>query len=92
MDDLVAMFFGVLMRNQKKDKVSVAEHDESFDDACKNLIEALVEEDKTRLTEQVDPFENYVERVRSKMHLDNDLFRSRFVKGYQVLIEELKHE
>lgn len=81
------------MRNQKKDKSSVAEpSDLSFDEEYKNLIQALVEDDNMRLSENNDPFENYVERVRSKAHLDIDLFRARFAKGYQVLLEELKKE
>ena len=82
------------MKNHKsKGKSSVVEHDEiEFDEDCKVLIEALVEAEKEALAEQVDPFENYVQRVHSKLCLEEDIFRTRFTKGYHTLIEELKHE
>lgn len=78
------------MKKQNRDKESVADDDLIFDDESKDLIEAMLEENQGHMDQDHDPFESYVQRVSTKMQKDPQLFRTRFVKGYQALLEEIK--
>lgn len=79
--------------HKKKDKSSEdAKFESNFANEIDELTEAMTEELDREKCEASDPFEHYVQKVRGKMHSDFELFRSRFVKGYNVLLEEIAHE
>lgn len=60
-------------------------------DEIQNLGEAIIEDLKESSDTDLESFDQYVQKVRSKMHDNTDVFLDRFAKGYQVLMEELKH-
>lgn len=66
--------------------------EENFKDQVSLLVDAIIEDNQERAEEEMDPFGNYVYRLRVKMQSDPMLFHSRFVKGYEALLTELKHE
>lgn len=57
-----------------------------------NIAEAVIESKKTPPKMDQDPFEFYVERVQSGLFSKEDLFRSRFIKGYHTLVNELSKD
>lgn len=54
-----------------------------------NLAEAIVEYHKKAKLTAEDPFDLYTERVSSSFFSDEKLFRSRFIKGYHILLDAL---
>lgn len=77
---------------KKKEKTAVAEQETSFESVVDGLAEAVVEELKDEHVNELDPFEHYAQKIRGKIHTDLNIFRSRFVKGYNALMEEIQHE
>lgn len=65
--------------------------DPTFEEDCRMLLEALSEERQNKLAEHNDPFDDYVQRMLAKPHQDPAQFNTRFVKGYQVLLNEIKN-
>lgn len=78
--------------HKKKIKIAVAEADEKFDESVGELAEAFIEELKEHHRSTLEPFEHYAEKIRVKVHSDVHTFRSRFLKGYHTLLEELAKE
>lgn len=66
--------------------------DELLGDTFSDLLSAVSEEENDHFLQETDAFDRYVQKVQSKLHTDFSQFRSRFVKGYQTLLEELKSE
>lgn len=54
-----------------------------------NLAEAIVEHHRIAKQTAEDPFDLYTERVSSGFFSDEKLFRSRFIKGYHILVDKL---
>lgn len=79
-------------KNKDRDAAANQGSTSTLDSPFAELLEALAEEAKERIETEEDPFASYVQRVRSKMHSDSGQFRTRFTKGYQILLEQLKHE
>lgn len=82
------------MKNRKKkEKVSTdVKLEEKFANVIDGLTEALSEELSNENIKSMEPFEQYAQQVRGRMHADFNTFRSRFVKGYNALLEEIVHE
>lgn len=79
--------------HKKKEKASVdAKLEKNFASVIDELTEAMTEEVEREKIEALDPFEQYAQKVRGRMHADFNAFRSRFAKGYNALLEELIHE
>ena len=76
-----------------KSKAAVADHaDDLFDKSVDELADAVVDDHKGHHKSDVEPFEVYAQKVRSKIHLNAAIFRKRFSKGYHVLLEELSKQ
>lgn len=82
------------MKNRKKkEKISTdAKLEKNFANVIEGLTEALTEELSNENIKSMEPFEQYAQKVRGRMHADFNTFRSRFVKGYNALLEEIVHE
>ncbi len=57
-----------------------------------NLAEAIVEHHRIAKQSAEDPFDLYTERVSSSFFSDEKLFRTRFIKGYHILLNALAHK
>jgi hypothetical protein len=79
------------VKDRKKKVKAFAEDEAEFDEAIDDLLEAIVNDSNTHLTEEQDPFDLYVHRVRAHLHADLPSFRERFIKGYQALFDEVGH-
>lgn len=55
----------------------------------KDFVEKVVEATKKEIQKDVEPIDNYVNVLRSRLHSDVNAFQDRFVQGYDVLIETL---
>ncbi|MBA3816560.1 MAG: hypothetical protein H0X29_08595 [Parachlamydiaceae bacterium] len=78
------------MKNRKKNDITIdPEHEENYASMIEDLAEAVTEEIDHEKNEAIEPFEQYVLKVRGRMHTDIKAFRSRFAKGYSVLLDEL---
>ena len=66
--------------------------DSHIDTQLTALLDVFMEEFHERSKLELEDYEDYVQRIRSKLYVDETLFRSRFVQGYHSLLEELKYE
>lgn len=64
---------------------------EDYSKYIEELSQLIAEGMREQRTESLEPFEVYAERIKSKLYADPDQFRKRFIKGYQILLEELCH-
>lgn len=76
----------------KKQSIEVAEADVEFKKAADNLVDVVIDNIKEGYKSDLEPFEAYAERVRAEMYSNIDDFRTRFLNGYHVILEELAKE
>lgn len=81
-----------MKENRRKGKFPVEDVQEDYEKCIQELAEIVSEGLKDQHTTSLEPFDIYADRVRSKIHANMDTFKSRFVKGYEVLLEELNKE
>lgn len=81
------------MSNRKKNEnASVTNTSEDiYASVFGDLVQAVIEDTKEREASEEEAFGSYVQRVRSKMHVDANLFQKRFCKGYENLLDQLRH-
>jgi len=78
---------------RKKDKGSpTLSRDEKLDDSIKEFADLVVESLKEGYRNDLEPFEVYAQKIRSHIHANAEEFRTRFSRGYHVLLDELKRE
>lgn len=58
----------------------------------KNLAESILEALQEECLYLEDPFENYEQQLRMRVCRETKVFSSRFIKGYESLLEELQSE
>lgn len=66
--------------------------DDHFEKCIEEFAEVIVEDSKEQYRSDLEPFELYAARVKSKVHANMEEFRSRFAKGYHILLDELQKE
>lgn len=74
---------------KKPAAVQVAEADVEFKQSVDQLTNAIVEDLQENYHNDMEPFEAYAQRVRAQIHENMDDFRSRFLQGYEVILNEL---
>lgn len=79
-----------MRQNKSRDKSP----DLTFEEELNELADAITENKEGASSEasMMDPFESYVDSMRSKIYTDHHLFRSRFSKGYQLLLQTIEHD
>ena len=55
-----------------------------------NLASALAEDLYARQQLPMEPLEAYLQKIRLSLYADQEHFRTRFARGYRVLLEELE--
>lgn len=60
-----------------------------FEEEMHELADAITE-NAHKTPSLCDPFEDYVEVIRTKIHSNPHIFRSRLVKGYSALLHALQ--
>jgi hypothetical protein len=81
------------MKHHKNRPKSITEDSELvFEEELYVLADAISENsEKTPILS--DPFEDYIDGMRTKIHSNPHLFRSRLAKGYNALLKSLQeHE
>lgn len=77
------------MKKNKNHAKSVTAHgDLVFEEEIHDLADAIAEGSHKTPTLS-DPFEDYIDAVRTNFHSNPHIFRSRLVKGYNALLHEL---
>lgn len=71
--------------NNKED----LETDEAEDQAAGELADLVLMKVST-FEHDVDPFEIYIHKVQSRLHSNHPEFKTRLIKGYHVLLKEVK--
>lgn len=66
------------------------EYDRDYWQSVEEFSEVVLESLKTQYHSELEPFENYAQKVKMQVAKDVDDFRRRFVRGYHVLLEEVK--
>lgn len=64
--------------------------EEDVDQAALELAELVTSHLHEEPRSEVEPFEQYVQKVRAQVHADANVFKKRFKQGYEVLLEEIK--
>lgn len=59
-------------------------------EALKGLADLVAESVEEGCRADLESFEVYAQKMRSHLHSDPQAFRAHFLKGYQVLLEELR--
>lgn len=78
---------------KKKTKVQLALSPNSeLEQSIENLADAVVENLKGEHLSEYEPFEAYANKVRMHIYDNIHEFRHRFVRGYEVLLEEVGKE
>lgn len=78
------------MKHHKNRAKSITSHDNLvFEDEIHRLADAIIEKDD-KTPSLVDPFEDYVDKVKHKFQSNPHIFRSRLVRGYNALLRELE--
>lgn len=77
------------MKNKNRGKSVIEQTDLVFEDELHGLADAISEKTQTT-TAVADPFEEYIEVVRTKVHSNPHIFRSRLAKGYNALLYQLQ--
>ncbi|HEV8053033.1 MAG TPA: hypothetical protein VGP47_11115 [Parachlamydiaceae bacterium] len=78
------------MKHNKNRTKTFGDHVELvFEEEMHELADAITESAQ-KTSSFCDPFEDYVEVVRSKIHSNPHIFRSRLVKGYSALLHALQ--
>lgn len=54
------------------------------------LVNACLAAVEDEYKSEAEPFERYTKKVRLQLYQDLNNYASRFVKGYQILLKELK--
>ena len=54
-----------------------------------DLAQAIIEAMTANHQEDEDPLEQYAYQLKVRLHQNPRVFRNRFVRGYQALLEEL---
>ena len=62
-----------------------------YEEEMSELADAIAES-KTKQPAFLDPFEDYIDVVRTKIHANPHIFRSRLTKGYNVLLNVLQNQ
>lgn len=78
-----------MKNNQNQDGSETAYNPLILEDEIHELADAIIEGSSKTLT-PVDPFESYIDLLRTKFQSNPQIFRSRLAKGYQVLLQELQ--
>jgi hypothetical protein len=77
------------MKNKNRVKSVVSHADLVFENEMHELADAIAERSQVP-SPLTDPFEEYVEVIRTKIHANPHIFRSRLTKGYNALLYELQ--
>lgn len=79
------------MSAKKKAKASLEDAEEAMREKClDDLAVCISEELYARQQLPLEPFEAYLQKIRLSLYTDQELFRTRFARGYRVLLEELE--
>ncbi len=74
---------------KKKKPKAIQESPEMLDKAAEDFAEVVVNSFRENYHSEMEPFEAYAARIKAKIYDDITEFRSRFAKGYHVLLDEL---
>ena len=78
---------------KKKPKIQLALlPNPELEQSIENLADAVVENLKGEHHSEYEPFEAYANKVRMHIYDNIHEFRHRFVRGYEVLLEEVGRE
>ena len=77
---------------KQKGKTLVADDAVHDDKAIEELADVVIESLREQYRSDLEPFELYAQKVRFKIHININEFRTGFFKGYHVLLEELHKE
>lgn len=79
------------MKGKNRFRPATSHADLVFEQEMHELADAISEKSQTPSL-LADPFEEYVEVIRTKIHSNPHIFRSRLAKGYSALLYELQDE
>ena len=78
--------------HKKKLKVSIEEETDEELLSFEELPDAVMEQFREHRLSTQEPFEQYADKIKAKIHTNAETFRRRFLKGYHALLDELIHE
>lgn len=74
---------------RKKEKVELEDLPET-EDAVSDLLEAVTLHTQAEAAADADVFEIYQHRLHGRLHENPVQFKERFLKGYKVLLDDMK--
>lgn len=77
------------MKNKNRMKSVTHDIELVFEEEMHELADSI-SESSHKTHSLADPFEDYIDVLRTKLHTNPHIFRSRLVKGYNALLYELQ--
>ena len=78
-----------MKRNKNRMKSVISKEDPQLEEEMHILADSIAE-GKPQTSALADPFEDYVDVLRTKIHANPHVFRSRLAKGYNALLQTLQ--
>lgn len=79
-----------MMKRKIRNKPLTDDIELVYEEEMQELAEAITESNTPNTSALVDPFEEYVDTMRAKIHSNPHVFRSRLTKGYNALLHALQ--
>lgn len=82
------------MEEEKIVSISVVEKTEKneFKGAVDELVDTIVDDLEEGYQSDLESFDVHSQRIRKEIHANMEEFRTHFLKGYDVLLEELTQQ
>src|SRR5262245_41307983 len=73
-------------------KIQKSSADEEFSKSVDDIADILLKEEEVNYKQGLEPFDVYAQKVRKEIHASMEEFRNRFLKGYELLLNELSQQ
>ncbi len=82
------------MRTNPNEPSSIAseEEDAAFDRAVDTLANIFTDSAKSQHQSELESFSMYTQKIHNECHKTLSCFRTRFARGYQVLMKKVKEQ
>lgn len=79
-----------MKKHRDNDNSPLAEQGNEVEEFFSDLLTAVADDDVNRHINDKEAFDIYVQSIRSKLYDDLPLLKTRFSKGYQALLDDIK--
>lgn len=79
------------MGEDKRRSLEIAEADVAFIQSVEAFSDEVIAEERENFHSDLESFDAHAEKIRLAISKNMEEFRTHFLKGYEVLLDELSH-